>query len=150
MFVRSVLAAPRPGSGVASPFISMQRALRAFDDIVANSAALMPVELDVREDENAFHVSADLPGLGEKDVEVTFLDGVLTIRGEKKVTREEKKDTWQMVERSSGSFQRTLSIGVAIEADKIEAKFDKGVLSVTLPKMPQVAPSARKIEIKAT
>jgi HSP20 family protein len=111
-------------------------------------AAAMPVRLDVKEDDKAFHVTADLPGLSEKEVEVTFDDGLLTIRGEKKVERDEKKDTWHLVERSYGSFARRLSLSAAIDPARIEAKFDKGVLTVTLPKQPQEQASAKKIEIK--
>lgn len=142
----------------ADPFVSIQRALqRSFDDVwrslpseALTEAAAMPVALDVKEDEKTFHVSADLPGLTEKEVEVSFEDGLLTIRGEKKVERDEKKDTWHIVERSSGSFARRLSLSAPIDADKIGAKFEKGVLTVTLPKLPQEQGNARKIEIKTT
>ena len=153
MLVRSVLTAPRGlSNGSYYPFLSVQRALRSLDDIFTTTAeaAALPVRIDVREDEKAFSVSADLPGLSEKEVEVTFDDGVLTLRGEKKVEREDKKDTWHMIERSHGSFVRQLSLGDTVDAGKIEAKFDKGVLTVTLPKLPQEKPAARKIEIKAS
>lgn len=113
-------------------------------------AAALPVALDVKEDEKTFRVTADLPGLTEKEVEVSFDDGLLTIRGEKKIERDEKKDTWHIVERSAGSFARKLSLSAPIEADKIEAKFEKGVLTVTLPKQAQAQTSARKIEIKTS
>ncbi|MDR3423508.1 MAG: Hsp20/alpha crystallin family protein [Alphaproteobacteria bacterium] len=145
-----------PASAPHDPFLSIQRALqRSLDETwrglpasALTEAASMPMALDVREDEKAFHVTADLPGLSEKEVEVTFDDGLLTIRGEKKVERDEKKDTWHIVERSSGSFARRLSLSAAVDADKIDAKFEKGVLSVTLPKLSQEQASARKIEIK--
>jgi len=110
----------------------------------------MPVALDVKEDEKCFHVTADLPGLTEKDVDVSFNDGLLTIRGEKKVEREEKNDTWHLIERSSGSFARRLSLSAGIDTEKIEAKFEKGVLSVTLPKLAEEKTKAKKIEIKAS
>jgi HSP20 family protein len=137
------------------PFVVMQRALqRTFDDSWQNmpstptEAAAMSVRLDVKEDEKAFHVTAELPGLNEKEVEVTFDDGVLTVRGEKKVERDEKKDTWHIVERSQGTFARQLSLPANVDADKIEAKFDKGVLNITLPKMTPEQNSAKKINIK--
>ena len=75
--------------------------------------------------------------------------GIL-LRGEKKIERDEKKDTWHIVERSSGSFARKLSLSAPIDAEKIEAKFEKGVLTVMLPKQPQAQTSARKIEIKTS
>jgi len=136
----------------SDPFISLQRQMnRVFDDMLSCSpevAAATSLRLDVKEDEKNFLVTTDLPGLGEKDVDVTFHDGVLTIRGEKKVERDEKKDTWHIVERSSGSFSRQLGLPANIDADKIAAKFDKGVLTVTLPKLPDEKATAKKIEVK--
>ncbi|MDE1901700.1 MAG: Hsp20/alpha crystallin family protein [Alphaproteobacteria bacterium] len=156
MTLRSFMPAARYLGG-EDPFVTVQRALqRSLDDVWRGmpaaplEAAALPVRLDVREDAKAFHVTADLPGLSEKEVDVTFDDGVLTIRGEKKVERDEKKDTWHVVERSSGSFARQLSLATAIDANAIEARFDKGVLSVTLPKLAEEKASARKIEIKAS
>jgi HSP20 family protein len=132
----------------------MQRALqRTLDDVWHNAstteAAALPVRLDVREDEKAFHVMADLPGLNESEVEVTFDDGLLTIRGDKKIERDEKKDTWHVIERSRGSFARRLTLSANIDADKIDAKFEKGVLNITLPKVPAEQTAAKKITIKA-
>jgi len=144
------------------PLASVHRALqRTLDDVwsgLANNsttqAAALSVNLDVKETETAYHVSADLPGLSEKDIEITFDDGLLTIRGEKKAERDEKKDngkkeTWHVVERSYGSFARQLTLPVNIDADKIEAKFEKGVLQLLLPKLPVEQTAARKIQIKA-
>jgi HSP20 family protein len=155
MSLRSLISTGYPVTG-ADPFFSIGRALqrsldeawRGLPDGFPTEAASMAVAIDVKEDEKAFHVSADLPGLTEKDVEVSFDDGLLTIRGEKKVEREEKKDTWHIIERSSGSFARRLSLSAAIDAGKIEAKFEKGVLNVTLPKLSEGKNNTRKIEIK--
>jgi HSP20 family protein len=137
------------------PFIAMQRVLqRSFDDAFSgvptavSEAASMSVRLDVKEDDKAYTVTADLPGLKESDVDVTFDAGVLTIRGEKKVERDEKKDTWHLVERSYGSFARQISLPAGIQDDRIEAKFDKGVLTITLPKETEAQKSAKKIAIK--
>lgn len=142
----------------ADPFLSFGRALqRSFDDSWRSGPSGMPIEaasmavsIDVKEDEKNFHITADLPGLTEKDVEVSFDDGILTIRGEKKVEREEKEDTWHIVERSSGSFARRLALSTAIDVEKISAKFEKGVLAVTLPKLAEEKSNAKKIEIKAS
>jgi len=154
MTLRSLLTTRYPVAA-SDPFLSLQRALqRSFDDSWSGvpagftETASMPVRLDVKEDEKAFHVTADLPGLSEKEVEVSFEDGVLTIRGEKKVERDEKQGTWHVVERSSGSFARKLSLSAPIDIAKIEARFEKGVLNVALPKQPQEQSNARKIEIK--
>jgi HSP20 family protein len=103
----------------------------------------------VKEDEKAFHVTADLPGLTEKDVEVTYDEGLLTLKGEKKVVREETKDTWHITERSSGSFTRQIALPSTIDAAAIEARFEKGVLLITLPKLAAAQAQAKKIAIKA-
>jgi HSP20 family protein len=155
MSIRSIISTRYPLS--ADPFLPLQRALqRSLGEVWEGlpvgallEAAAMPVTVDVKEDAQAFHITADLPGLSEKEVEVSFDDGVLTMRGEKKVERDEKQDTWHIVERSSGSFARKLSLSAPIDQAKIEAKFEKGVLTVTLPKMPQGQSNAKKIEVKA-
>ena len=135
------------------PFATMQKAIqRTLEDFVsapaATPAAAMSVRVDVKEDSKGYVVTADLPGLSESEVEVTFDDGLLTIRGEKKVERDEKKDTWHIVERSYGSFARQLALPSGVDADKIEAKFDKGVLQIALPKQPVEQTAAKKISIK--
>jgi len=146
--------APRGWASSGDPFAALQRQMnRMFDDAlggVGDVAAAAGLRLDVREDDKAFHVTTDLPGLAEKDVEVTFHDGLLTIRGEKKIERDEKKDTWHIVERSTGSFSRQIGMPATIDAERIEAKFDKGVLTVTLPKLPDEKAAAKKIEVKTT
>ncbi len=142
--------------GGADPFSALQRELnRVFDEAYSGraGAASMPaaanvLKLDVKEDDKAFHVTADMPGMEEKDVEVTFDDGLLTIRGERRFERDEKKDTWHVVERSWGSFARQLSLPANVNAEAIEAKFDKGVLTVLLPKQPEAQSKAKKIEVK--
>lgn len=157
MILRSYVAPSRYSLGrfTSDPLTTMQRALqRTLDDVwqnlpAATEAAALPIKLDVKEDENAFHVTADLPGLNESEVEVTFDDGLLTIRGEKKIERDEKKDTWHVIERSHGSFARQLTLPANIASDKIEARFEKGVLNVVLPKVPVEQTAAKKINIKA-
>lgn len=146
---------PLSGRSLASSgdvFSSLQRELnRVFNDLPTSfpaTAAAAGLRIDVKEDEKAFHVTADLPGLSEKEVEVTFEDGVLTIRGEKKIEREETKNTWHIVERSSGSFVRQLGLPTSIDAEKVEAKVENGVLTVTLPKLPEEKTAAKKIEVK--
>jgi HSP20 family protein len=95
-------------------------------------------------------VTAELPGVEEEDVNVTLADGVLTIRGEKKSERDEqdKDKSWHVVERSYGSFSRTISLPLDPDSAKVEAKFDKGVLHIHLPKPVEMAKKQQKIEIK--
>jgi HSP20 family protein len=102
------------------------------------------------ETDKAYEIISQLPGeMDEKNVEVRFANGVLTIKGEKREEREERKKGYHMRERSFGSFERTFQVPEAIDASKIEASFKKGVLSVTLPKTAEARRAERKIAVKA-
>ena len=105
--------------------------------------------MDVAETEKGYELTAELPGMSEGDVEVVAADGVLTIRGEKKEEKEEKKKDYHLSERRYGSFERRLQIPAGVDADKIEAVFKNGVLTVTLPNKPEAQKLAKKIEVKA-
>lgn len=109
---------------------------------------VMLPEVDVHEDEKQFIIEVDLPGVDEKDVTVTMANGMMTIKGEKKSEREEKEENYYLAERSYGKFERSLSLPETIDEDKIEAKFDKGVLKITAPKKPEAIKAEKKIEIK--
>ena len=111
-------------------------------------AGITVPELDVRENSYSTIVEAELPGFDEKDISVTFANGMLTIKGEKKHEKEEKGETYHMSERSYGSFERSIRLADAIDDAKVEAKFDKGVLKVTATKKPEAVKAERKIEIK--
>lgn len=103
--------------------------------------------LDVHEDKDAYTIEADLPGVEKKDVELSVEDGVLTIRGTRKDTREEKgKDGWHRLERHYGSFERSLSLGEGVDVEHVKAEMKDGVLHLTLPKKEQAKP--RRIEVK--
>ena len=105
--------------------------------------------VDVTEDEKAYAITAELPGLDEKDVEVTVTDGALTIKGEKRAETEEKAKNYHMTERSYGSFQRTFALPEGVDRDHVDANFAKGVLTVTLPKTPAAQKETKKVEIKS-
>jgi HSP20 family protein len=109
--------------------------------------ALMP-SLDVKETDKEIVVEAELPGLDEKDVSLTMQNGVLIVQGEKNLEHEEEKENCHVMERRYGSFRRSLRIPDTVDEAKIEARFDKGVLKVTLPKRAEAASEQRKIEIK--
>ena len=108
---------------------------------------LPPVEM--REDENDVLLTAELPGMAKEDVNVTFDDGILTIRGEKmQEKREDKKeDKFHLVERTYGTFHRAFTIPWTIDPAKIVAEFKDGVLKVRLPKLAKQEPKGRRIEI---
>jgi HSP20 family protein len=104
--------------------------------------------VDVAETDKEFRVTAELPGLDEKDVEVTLSDDVLTIRGEKKEEKEEKEKNYYLSERRYGSFQRSFRLPTGIDQNKIEAAFQKGVLNIALPKTEEAQKKQKKISIK--
>lgn len=109
---------------------------------------VMVPELDVHENGKQLTIEVDLPGVDEKDVTVTLANGMLTIKGEKKSAREEKKENYYMAERSYGSFERALRLPDTIDEGKVEARFDKGVLKVVAQKRPEAVKAEKKIEIK--
>jgi HSP20 family protein len=107
-------------------------------------------QIDVHEEGDKLVIEADLPGVQEKDVSVTLANGVLTIRGERKSEREEKRDNYHIAERSFGSFQRSLRLPDTVDEGRIDAKFDKGVLKIVAAKRPEAVKAERRIEIKGT
>jgi HSP20 family protein len=104
--------------------------------------------VDVVEKEKEYQISAELPGLEEKDVDVSVADDMLTIKGEKKEEKEEKAKNYYLSERRYGAFQRSFQLPSGVDAEKIEANFQKGVLTVTLPKTPEAQKKEQKITIK--
>jgi HSP20 family protein len=104
--------------------------------------------VDVVENEKAYEITAELPGMDESNIDVKFSDGTLTIKGEKRADKEEKQKDYYLSERRYGSFQRSFGVPDGVDADKIEANFKNGVLTVTLPKSPQAQQSEKKIPIK--
>jgi HSP20 family protein len=107
-------------------------------------------KIDVSEGKDAVEITAELPGCTEKDIDVTLNEGVLTIRGEKKTERDEtdKDKNWHVVERSYGSFSRSIPLPFTPDSAKVEARFDKGVLRLKLPKPAEVAKKEKRIEIR--
>ena len=102
--------------------------------------------LEIAEDEHAFTVAAELPGVAKEDVTITIEDGVLTLSGEKKREEETKDKAWHRIERVYGSFQRSLTLPKGVDGDKAEATFKDGVLTVTLPKTEQAKPKTLKVK----
>jgi len=92
-------------------------------------------------------VEAELPGVDEKDISVTLANGVLTIKGDKQQSKEEKNESFYLAERSYGSFERSLRLPDSIDESKVDARFDKGVLKVTCAKKPEAIKAERRIEI---
>jgi len=116
-----------------------RRALQPFAE------AWLPA-LDVSETGDKVTVKAEVPGMEAKDIEISMVGDTLTIKGEKKAEKEEKEESYHLVERSYGSFVRSIRMPAPVNADKIEASYKNGVLTVTCPKKEEVKPKA--IEIK--
>lgn len=150
-----------PFTGFQQEMDSLRREMdRIFDDMSTVSIRrpllpkslghdlLMP-EIDETEDEKAFHVSVELPGMDEKDVDITLSDRWLTIRGEKKQDKEEDGKDFYRSERHYGAFRRVIELPGEVDESKIEASFKKGVLKIELPKTKEAQKKIRHIDVKA-
>lgn len=104
--------------------------------------------VDIVEKEKQYEVTAELPGMDEKNIDVKFAEDILTIKGEKSEEKEEKEKDYYLSERRFGSFHRSFRVPAGVEADKIDASFKNGVLTVILPKSAQARKSEKKIAIK--
>ncbi len=105
---------------------------------------------DVAEKDDAFEVSVELPGIEEDQIDVTVANGLLSIKAEKSEEKEEKKKGYYLTERRYGTFQRSFALPEGVDADKIEGTFKNGVLSLHLPKKPELKEPAKKISVKAS
>jgi HSP20 family protein len=104
--------------------------------------------LDVAETKNEIVVKAEVPGLDPKDIDISLSDGLLTIKGEKKQEREEKEENYHLVERSYGSFTRSIRLPNEVQSDKIKASYKNGVLKVVLPKSEEAKKKEVKIKVQ--
>jgi HSP20 family protein len=129
---------------------------RMFDDAFSSFLApLVPSEqiaerawmpaVDIRETDDSLVLTAELPGMKKDDVHITFENNVLTLSGERKFEKDEKRENYHRIERAYGEFSRSFSVPTNIDPTKVEAKFKDGVLEVKLAKSPEARP--RKIEI---
>jgi HSP20 family protein len=116
----------------------------------ADAGALAGPKIDVAETKDAMDVTAELPGIEDNDIDLTLANGLLTIRGEKNSERNEQhaNKNSHVIERSYGCFSRSIALPFEPVSDKVEVKFDNGVVRLHLPKPPAVAGKQRKIEIK--
>ena len=134
------------------PFRDMRTMEDDFDRLMGRAFSRdtwMPA-LDVNESSDRFEVKVDLPGLDPKDVSVTFEDGMLTIAGKRQFETENEGETWHRVERGFGTFARSIRIPQAADTERIGASFDKGVLSVVVPKSERAKPKTIEVKAEAT
>lgn len=148
----------QPAAFAGDPFEDMQRQMnRLFDEMwrgtptVAARTGNGPVatSVDVSETDDAYEVKADLPGLGKDEVDVSFADGILTIRGEHKEEKAEEEEgrRYHVRERRYASYQRSFNFGAAVDPNAIKADFADGVLTVILPKSKESVSQVKKIAI---
>jgi HSP20 family protein len=116
---------------------------RGFDEPLLGPGQFGWPNVDVRENDSQFKVCAELPGLDERDVEVTFADGVVTLKGEKRL----EEDTALYSERWTGAFERQIVLGDSVDPDNVKATFKNGVLTVILAKKPEARRQVKRIEI---
>lgn len=105
--------------------------------------------INVRENDKEITVTAELPGLEEKDIHVTHTDNELVLEGEKKIEKRDPKDKDHVIESSYGTFRRVIGMPATIDLAKIDAKFKNGVLTITLPKSDKAKENVKKVEVKA-
>jgi HSP20 family protein len=141
-----------------SPFYSLREEMNKmfedfFKDFDSNlpqsySSAKFSPSINIAEDKNKIEITAELPGMDEKDVELSLAENKLTISGEKKEEVKKEKDSYYHLERKTGYFRRVIQLPVEINPDQAEAQFSKGVLKVILPKSEQTE-KVKKIQIKS-
>jgi HSP20 family protein len=143
------------------PFMSLHREMnRLFDDVSRGAMGQMPSSqsqgneggmlmphMDVNETDKELKVCAELPGVSEKDIDVRLEDDVLVIRAEKKFERNDEKENYHFMERSYGTFQRALRLPGPVEPEQVQADFQNGVLTVTVPKTQR---RSRRIQISGS
>lgn len=168
MSVRDLIPWSRNGNQVPSvfrdgerdPFLSLHREVnRLFDDVFRGFGTKLPSldgasvfsgswpTVEISDGDKEIRLTAEVPGLEEKDIEVLLNDGVLTLKGEKR-SETENKDA-QFSERFYGHFERRISLGYDIQEDKVDARFKNGVLTVTLPKSDKAQSQVKRIAIKS-
>ncbi len=143
------------------PFALMRREMdRVFDDFMRGFATpstalpegLLSPRVDVSETEKGLEVTAELPGVDQKDIELDLSEGVLTLKAEHKKEKEEGGDEQRhhIVERAYGTYMRRFAIPFEPDQDKVEASFDNGVLKISIPRSPEAEKQTRKIEINSS
>ncbi len=142
-----------------NPFNDFRDLRRSFDIVnsIINSVeakrdegslvAFIP-SVNTREDDNAYYVEVDLPGVKKEDIDIDVEDNVLTISGERKFNKEEKENDYYRIESQYGKFSRSFSLPEKVDVDKIHAESKDGILEVVVPKLKEAQKKSKKIKIK--
>jgi len=150
MKLKSLLPSRQHQAAVTDPFTSLQREIdRLFSDFstklpMTNGVDLVP-SIDVTETDKEIEITAELPGLDEKDVEISLEDGALSLRGEKRTEHEDSDRRYS--ERFYGRFERRVALPSEVDEDRAKATFKNGVLTVTLPKTERARQNVKRISI---
>ena len=115
-----------------------------------NSFTFSTPAIDMSEDEKAYKISAELPGIDGKEIDVSVSGDMLVLKGEKRQEKEEKDKNYHFSERAYGSFQRAFELPASVERNTVAADFSKGVLTITLPKTAEARKPAKKIEVTSS
>jgi HSP20 family protein len=129
------------------PWSTMERLLGGLQEATGNTALAAP-RIDVSETDREIRVKAELPGVDQSDIEVSINDDLLTIRGEKRIERDEKQENFHVVERATGAFMRTIRLPFPVDPSAVEADYDNGVLTVTVPKPTEAKQRSGRIEVR--
>src|SRR6266567_3992760 len=103
--------------------------------------------VDIYEDEHTITLKMEVPGIDEKDIDVRIENTTLTVHGERKIEKEEKEENYRRIERQYGSFTRSFTLPPTVDAEKVQADYDKGVLKITLPKKAEAKPKQIKVNV---
>jgi len=155
MYVTSIRRNPEPAQNVYSSLgrLSqlMDQAFSAFPTVPSNGDAVGSAwtpDVDIREDKNHLMITMDVPGVRPEEVKISLENQVLTIAGEKQAVQQEQDERWHRWERHYGRFERTFTLPSTVDAERIEATTDNGVLTVRLPKIEKARP--REIPVRTT
>ncbi|NDV50346.1 Hsp20/alpha crystallin family protein [Salipiger sp. PrR003] len=147
--------APEPKAGDQNPIATLQRDMNRLFEGFWNRVGELDLpwgsgeaRSDVVETDNAVEVSIELPGMDMKDIEVSVSDDMLTVKGEKKIERQEEKKGYYLSERSYGAIYRTIPLPPGVDGEKAEASFKDGVLTIRLPQTPEAQAKVKRIEVK--
>ncbi len=140
---------------------SLQRQMNQLFESFAGKASWAPFEeelntlefgppVDIIEDEQKLTFKVEVPGIEEKDIKVEVENNVLTVRGERKLEKEVKEENFRRMERHYGAFARSFSLPPSVDAEKIEANFNNGVLAIQMPKRAEAKPKQIKVNVSKT
>jgi len=129
----------------SQPFAPLWRFAGAPGEQVLTAGSFVPA-VDIYEDEHNIVLTAEVPGIEDKDLDITLENGVLTVSGERKMENEEKQDNFHRVERSYGRFTRSFNLPPTVDTEGVKAEFNNGVLKITLAKREEAKPKQIKVE----